>query len=71
MQSLLTIVVYLNKVAGGATRFPEIPLAIPPQKGKAVIFPQNHVHNSARIEKGLKYILRGQILYRNVNGLPY
>jgi predicted 2-oxoglutarate/Fe(II)-dependent dioxygenase YbiX len=71
VQSLLTLVVYLNRCQGGATGFPERKQSIAPATGKAVIFPQNLLHNSARIEGGLKYILRAQILYQNNGGLPY
>ncbi len=71
VQSLLTLVVYLNRCQGGATGFPERRQSIQPSPGKAVIFPQNLTHNSARIESGLKYILRAQILYKNCGSLPY
>lgn len=71
IQSLLTLVVYLNGCQGGATGFPERRESIAPAVGKAVIFPQNLVHNSARIEGGLKYILRAQILYQNRGNIPY
>jgi hypothetical protein len=71
VQSLLTLVVYLNRCEGGATGFPERRQSIEPSTGKAVIFPQNLLHNSARIEGGLKYILRAQILYKNCGSLPY
>jgi hypothetical protein len=71
VQSLLTLVVYLNCCQGGATGFPERGQSIAPATGKAVIFPQNLLHNSARIEGGLKYILRAQILYRSSGTTPY
>lgn len=71
VQSLFTLVVYLNNCAGGATGFPERRQSIAPRVGKAVIFPQNFVHNSARIESGLKYILRAQLLYKNAGQVPY
>ncbi len=71
VQSLFTIVVYLNTCAGGATGFPEKRQSIAPKAGKAVIFPQNFVHNSARIESGLKYILRAQLLYKTSGVIPY
>lgn len=71
VQSLLTLVVYLNSCKGGATGFPERCQSIAPVPGKAVIFPQNLLHNSARIEGGLKYILRAQILYKNCGEHPY
>jgi predicted 2-oxoglutarate/Fe(II)-dependent dioxygenase YbiX len=71
VQSLLTLVVYLNRCQGGATGFPERKQSITPATGKAVIFPQNLLHNSGRIESGLKYILRAQILYKNPGTFPY
>lgn len=71
VQSLLTLVVYLNRCQGGATGFPERRQSITPETGKAVIFPQNLLHNSARIEAGLKYIMRAQILYKNCGAQPY
>lgn len=71
IQSLFTIVVYLNDCKGGATGFPELNLQISPEVGKAVIFPQNLLHNSSRIERDLKYIMRAQILYKNFGHIPY
>lgn len=71
IQSLFTIVVYLNECEGGATGFPEKNLKIYPETGKAVIFPQNLLHNSSRIEGKLKYIMRAQILYKNCGNIPY
>lgn len=71
IQSLFTIVVYLNECKGGETGFPELNRKVFPETGKAVIFPQNLLHNSSRIEGDLKYIMRAQILYRNCGCIPY
>lgn len=71
VQSLFTLVVYLNDCQGGATGFPEKRQAVAPKMGKALIFPQNFVHNSGRIEGGLKYILRAQLLYKSSGQVPY
>ncbi len=71
VQSLFTLVVYLNDCHGGETGFPEKNKTLAPRLGRAVIFPQNFLHNSARVGSGLKYILRAQVLYRREGEVAY
>lgn len=64
---ILTVFLYLNNVqAGGATEFPDLGIAVTPQKGKAVIWPSvlnedphaedsRTLHQALPVEMGEKY----------------
>lgn len=63
-RTLLTFVVYLNDdFEGGATDFPELNAAIVPVRGRALLFQQRVVHTATEVTRGIKYVLRTDILY--------
>jgi len=63
--SLLTFMVYLNDdFAGGETEFPEQNERIVPKIGRALLFQHMLLHEGCRVERGTKYVLRSDILYR-------
>ncbi|MDF1697684.1 MAG: 2OG-Fe(II) oxygenase [Saprospiraceae bacterium] len=61
--SYYTFMIYLNDdYEGGATSFYN--LSIQPKKGMALIFYHPLDHEGGKIHKGVKYILRTDIMYR-------
>lgn len=67
-QSLLTFMVYLNACeAGGHTNFSDHQISVAPWAGGALIF--NHLlrHEGARVEAGLKYAVRSDLMYRRAS----
>lgn len=63
LESRLTFMVYLNSdFEGGETKFNEI--TILPKAGMALLFIHEQKHESLPIERGTKYVLRSDILYR-------
>jgi prolyl 4-hydroxylase len=74
-ESLFTFMVYLNDdFEGGETKFYDqrhrLHLSVKPEKGKALIFWHNQVHEGAPVEKGRKYVVRTDVMYRKMKGMP-
>lgn len=72
--SLMTLIVYLNdNFTGGHTQFyGEEPHTLPhtdvkPVAGTAVVFMHKHNHLGTRIETGIKYTLRTDIMFRRTS----
>ena len=67
-ESMLTFMIYLNDgFDGGATEFKvEV---IQPRTGMAVVFPHRATHQGAELLSGVKYVLRTDVMYKNVNGV--
>ncbi|MFO0659259.1 MAG: 2OG-Fe(II) oxygenase [Polyangiaceae bacterium] len=64
-RSLLTFLVYLNdNFEGGTTDFPEQNKVIAPTTGSALLFQHMVLHAGTKVERGTKYVLRSDILYR-------
>lgn len=67
--SKITVQLYLNDIPvenGGATAFISSRHRIPcqPQAGSALLFSQNLLHEGALVEKGYKYTMRTEAMYR-------
>jgi prolyl 4-hydroxylase len=61
--SYFTFMMYLNdNFEGGATSFRE--LKIQPKQGMALIFLHNLYHEGSEVTKGVKYVLRTDVMYR-------
>ena len=61
----LSLVLYLNDdYAGGETIFPDLGLEVRPEVGKILLFPPDLSHMSKPISRGMKYIIRSEVLYR-------
>ncbi len=53
-----SVVCYLNDdFEGGQTTFPQEKYSVVPEKGRAVVFPADYVHQGDEIRSGSKYIL--------------
>ena len=67
--SWMTLMVYLNDgYAGGRTRFdlpsePE-PIAVQPERGAALAFMHDRLHEGEEVISGVKYVLRTDVMYR-------
>jgi predicted 2-oxoglutarate/Fe(II)-dependent dioxygenase YbiX len=62
--SQLTFMLYLNdEFVGGETDFPEIERTILPQAGRVLWFQHMLLHEGRRVERGVKYVLRSDVLY--------
>jgi len=60
-----TMLIYLNTLSGsGATRFREPDLYVYPEAGKALIFRHDLWHAGMPVGDSVKYVLRGDILFR-------
>lgn len=65
-RSLLTFLVYLNTCeAGGATRFNDLEVEVQPSTGAGLIFNHHLLHEGAPVLKGVKYVVRTDLLYRH------
>lgn len=65
--SYYTFMIYLNDdFEGGATKF-ESGEYVLPEKGTALIFEHSLRHEGARLDSGLKYVLRTDIMYKHRN----
>jgi hypothetical protein len=78
IQSLFTVNIYLNGGFGGGdtnmlsgtlrdyvtTRYKTIVDRVVPEPGMALIFPHARLHEGARLESGVKYIVRTDAVYR-------
>jgi len=61
--SSYTFMIYLNEVKeGGATKFAT--REITPETGKALIFRHELIHEGCPVLKGIKYVLRTDIMYK-------
>ncbi len=61
--SAYTLIIYLNEeIEGGETQFEDF--AVVPKKGAAILFRHAIVHAGLPIKKGVKYVLRTDIMYR-------
>lgn len=68
-ESRLTWMIYLNDdFDGGQTRFYlyEDVLSVRPERGMALAFDHEHVHEGAPVLTGRKYVLRTDVMYRVV-----
>ena len=60
--SLLTFMIYLNDAyEGGATRFDS--LSVAGKTGMALLFVHGLIHEGGEVSKGLKYVLRSDVMY--------
>lgn len=65
-RSAYTLLIYLNDtIEGGETAFPKH--VIQPKTGAAIIFKHEIRHAGLPIKKGIKYVLRTDIMYRSVD----
>ena len=63
--SRLTLVIYLNDdFEGGHTRFPELDVSVQAAPGRALLFQHRVLHEACAVERGAKYVLRTDVLYR-------
>ena len=61
--SSYTFMIYLNEdMIGGETKFNHH--SIKPATGKALIFKHELVHEGSKVIKGIKYVLRTDVMYR-------
>lgn len=64
-RSLLTFMVYLNACeAGGHTGLLDLELEIAPKPGLALLFNHHLLHEGARVQRGIKYAVRSDLMYR-------
>ena len=62
--SALTFMIYLNEdCVGGETTFLEHQIA--PKTGKALAFYHKLIHEGSEVKKGVKYVLRTDVMYRS------
>jgi prolyl 4-hydroxylase len=63
-QSLLTVLFYLNEgFEGGTTDFMDEELIVAPRRGMALFFSHPLLHRGAPVTKGIKYVLRTDVMY--------
>jgi len=70
-KSLLTFMIYLSdNEQGGSTNFlypdGKVKKKIPPKPGMVLIFDHNMFHEGAKLEGGLKYLMRTDIMYKRI-----
>lgn len=66
-RSFLTLLLYLNEdFDGGETVFREPPETFAPRTGSVLIFAHEHWHEGRPIERGIKYVLRTDVMFRRV-----
>ena len=68
-KSKLTFMIYLNDgFEGGETNFylamGQLRTSVLPERGKALVFIHDQVHEGAAIVRGVKYVLRTDVMYR-------
>ncbi len=67
-ESMLTFMIFLNDgFEGGATEFKTE--VVKPKTGMALVFPHRVTHQGAELLSGEKYVLRTDVMYKNVNGV--
>lgn len=65
--SWLTFMIYLNDgFGGGATRFHDWGIEVVPRAGKALLFQHAVLHEGCVLERGTKYVLRSDVMYRAI-----
>lgn len=63
--SKMTFMIYLNDdFDGGDTEFRDT--SIQPESGAALIFPHRLMHQGSTVQKGVKYVLRTDVMYSRV-----
>ena len=66
-QSYLTFIIYLNEgFGGGETAFPDQARIIAPKAGRALLFQHMQLHEGCVVTRGVKYVLRTDVMYRAV-----
>jgi hypothetical protein len=61
-RSLLTFMIYLNDgYEGGATRFDS--LAVDGRTGMALVFDHGLIHEGSAVTRGMKYVLRSDVMF--------
>ncbi len=67
-ESMLTFMIYLNEAfEGGATEFKTE--VVTPRTGMALVFPHRATHQGAELLSGVKYVLRTDVMYKDVDGV--
>lgn len=62
-ESRITFMIYLNQdFEGGETSFDQITIA--PKTGSALCFIHEQKHKGCPVKKGIKYVLRSDVMYR-------
>lgn len=63
-RSHLTLMIYLNDdFTGGQTMFHHFDTAAQPRTGSALLFQHHLLHEGCLIERGVKYVLRSDVMY--------
>jgi prolyl 4-hydroxylase len=63
--SLLTLMVYLNEgFDGGETAFHDLGQKVAPRTGMALLFQHRTYHEGCEVTRGIKYVLRSDVMYR-------
>ena len=62
--SEITVLVYLNDCTGGETAFLDYDLEVKPRPGMALLFQHAMLHEGRPVSRGLKYVLRTDVMYR-------
>ena len=63
-ESRFTILFYLNhSFKGGETKFKNF--SVLPETGKALIFKHSFLHQGAPVRKGVKYVLRSDVMFNS------
>jgi prolyl 4-hydroxylase len=68
-ESLFTFMIYLNDdFEGGETKFyldnGQLRTSVKPVRGMALVFWHSQLHEGAPVEKGRKYVVRSDVMYR-------
>jgi len=64
-RSFYTVMVYLSEgCEGGDTVFPDLDVAVSPQRGMGLFFRHDLVHEGEVVTAGRKYVLRTDLMYR-------
>ena len=51
-------------IRSGATNLVDLEVSVVPRAGRAFLFNHHLLHEGARVTKGLKYVLRSDLMYR-------
>ncbi|CAN5769996.1 hypothetical protein BH11MYX2_BH11MYX2_12920 [soil metagenome] len=66
-RSELTLMVYLNDdFSGGATEFHDFDRTATPRTGMALLFQHRLLHEGCTVTRGVKYVLRSDVMYRSL-----
>jgi prolyl 4-hydroxylase len=67
-ESMMTFMIYLNQgFEGGATEFKTE--VVTPRTGTALVFPHRVTHQGAELLSGVKYVLRTDVMYKDIDGV--